>query len=182
MMKTFLRGCVWLLVLTTLGAAHSLAQTQTTPAAPAPRPSPCPVKPEYKQFDFWMGEWDVTDKGQKIATSSIQRIVGDCIIFENYFQLDGYTGKSFSFFDATLGKWRQTWVDSSGNVGEFLGEYRENAMRYEGETHRSDGQKILRRMTLFNLGADRVRQYSERSLDGGKTWAAGYDFIYIRRK
>ena len=181
-MKTFLRGCVCCLVLTNLWAARASAQTQPAPAPPAQRPNPCPVKPEYKQFDFWVGEWDVTDQGRKIATSSIQRIVGDCIIFENYFQLDDYTGKSFSFYDATLGKWRQTWVDSSGNVGEFLGEFKESAMRFEGETHRADGQKILRRMTLFNLGQDRVRQYSERSLDGGKTWGVGYDFIYVRRK
>jgi len=181
-MKAFLRGCVWCLVLTNLWAARLLAQTQPAPAPPAQRPNPCPTKPEYKQFDFWVGEWDVTDKGEKIATSSIQRIVNDCIIFENYFQADGYTGKSFSFFDGTLGKWRQTWVDSAGNVGEFVGEYKEHAMRFEGETHRANGQKILRRMTLFNLGADRVRQYSERSLDGGKTWDANYDFIYLRRK
>ncbi|HKQ50774.1 MAG TPA: hypothetical protein VJT74_00295 [Pyrinomonadaceae bacterium] len=178
-MKAFLRCCVWLLVLTNLVAAGASAQTKT---APAQRPNPCAVKPEYRQFDFWVGEWDVTDKGQKMATSSIQRIVNDCIIFENYFQADGYTGKSFSFFDGALGKWRQTWVDSAGNVGEFLGQYKENAMRFEGETHRADGQKILRRMTLFNLGADRVRQYSERSLDGGKTWESNYDFIYVRRK
>ncbi len=180
-MKAFLRGCVWCLVLT-LEATGSIAQTPQAPAPPAQRPNTCPTKPEYKQFDFWVGEWDVTDHGKKIATSSIQRIVGDCIIFENYFQLDGYTGKSFSFFDAVLGKWRQTWVDSAGNVGEFVGEYSESAMRFEGETHRADGQKILRRMTLSKLAANSVRQYSERSLDGGKTWDANYDLVYFRTK
>ncbi|MEW6208480.1 MAG: hypothetical protein AB1631_08935 [Acidobacteriota bacterium] len=40
----------------------------------------------------------------------------------------------------------------------------------------------MRRLTFFNLGADRVRQFSERSTDGGKTWAVGYDFTYIRKK
>jgi hypothetical protein len=180
-MKAFLRGGLCCLVLT-LGAAHSFAQTQPATAPPAQRPSPCPTKPEYRQFDFWVGEWDVTAQEKKIATSSIQRIVGDCIIFENYSQLDGYTGKSFSFFDAILGKWRQTWVDGTGNVGEYVGSYGESAMRFEGETHRSDGKKILSRMTLTKLGPDRVRQHSERSLDGGKTWAAGYDFVYVRRK
>ena len=180
-MNAYARACVWLLLLIAPGAADTFAQNQTPPAS-APRNNPCRAKPEYKQFDFWVGEWDVTERGEKIATSSVQRIVGDCIIFENYFQADGYTGKSFNFYDPTLGKWRQTWVDGSGNVSEFVGEYKENAMRFEGESHRQDGQKILRRMTLFNLGADRVRQYSERSVDGGKTWSSNYDFIYVRRK
>jgi len=36
-------------------------------------------------------------------------------------------------------------------------------------------------MTLFNLGPDRVRQLSEQTVDGGKTWSTQYDFIYIRK-
>jgi hypothetical protein len=55
-------------------------------------------------------------------------------------------------------------------------------MRYEGESHLQGGGKVLRRLTFFNLGADRVRQFSERSTDGGKTWTIGYDFTYIRKK
>jgi hypothetical protein len=144
--------------------------------------NPCASQPEYKQFDFWVGEWVVTSEGQQVATSSIQRIVNNCIIFENYAQSDGYTGKSFNFFDATLKKWRQTWVDGTARVSEFAGVYQDSAMRFEGESHLPDGTRILRRMTLFNLGPDRVRQLSEASSDGGKTWRVTYDFIYTRRK
>ena len=169
-------------VLLSLACCGSFVRAQTQQQSPPARPaSPCPSKAEYRQFDFWVGEWDVTDHDRKIATSSIQRIVGDCIIFENYFQADGYTGKSFSFYDANLGKWRQTWVDTSGNVGEFSGEFRDGAMRYEGESHRANGQKIFRKMILSVAGPDRVRQYSEFSLDG-KEWKVGYDFVYVRRK
>ena len=180
-MNLYLHVRACLLLLAAFAVSPALAQTHTAPPS-APGSGPCPAKPEYRQFDFWVGEWEVTDRGRKIADSSIQRIVGDCIIFENYTQSDGYTGKSFNFYDAALGRWRQTWVDSSGNVSEFVGEFKDNAMRFEGETHRSAGNKVLRRMTLFNLGPDRVRQYSERSLDGGKTWGVGYDYVYIRKK
>jgi len=183
-MNAYSYGWACLLLLAGFAASPALAQTQVTqpPAAAAPRISPCPAKAEYKQFDFWTGEWDVTEKEEKIAVSRIERIVNSCIIFENYTQGDGYTGKSFNFYDATLGKWRQTWVDGFGNVSEFVGEYKDNAMRFEGESHLSDGRKVLRRMTLFNLGPDRVRQYSERSTDGGKTWSVNYDFVYRRKK
>jgi hypothetical protein len=173
--------CLALLLLAAVCTSSLAEQTQTTPPKPPAANNPCVAKSEHRQFDFWVGEWDVTDRDKKIATSSIQSIVGSCIVFENYFDATGYTGKSFNFFDSTLGKWRQTWVDSSGHVSEFVGEYRDGAMRFEGETHRDDGRRVLRRMTVFNLGADRVRQYSEWSLDG-KTWQAGYDYTYLRRK
>ena len=166
---------VWITILAS-AAPLSRSSAQTSPS------SPCPGTPEYRQFDFWVGEWDVTDRGKTIATSSIQRIIGDCIIFENYTQGQVFSGKSFNFFDATLRKWRQTWVDSNGNVSEFVGEFRDNAMHLEGESHRQNGKKILRRMIVSSLGPDRVRQYSERSLDGGMTWGIAYDYIYIRRR
>jgi tetratricopeptide (TPR) repeat protein len=143
--------------------------------------NPCAYQEEYRQFDFWVGEWMVTSDGQEVATSSIQRIVKSCIIFENYTQADGFVGKSFNFFDANLHKWRQTWVDGTGRVSEFVGEYKDGAIRFEGESHLQDGTKVLRRMMLFDLGKDRVRQFSEASTDEGKTWHATYDFIYTRR-
>jgi hypothetical protein len=178
------QGCAVLLLAATLGVTHASGQTppsQQTAAPPAPV-SPCPSKAEYRQFDFWLGEWDVIDHGEKIATSSIQNIIGGCVVFENYTQADGYAGKSFNFYDASLGKWRQTWVDAFGNVSEFSGDFKDGAMRYEGETHRWNGVKVLRKMILSKLDADRVRQYSEFSRDGGKTWAVAYDYIYTRRK
>jgi hypothetical protein len=36
-------------------------------------------------------------------------------------------------------------------------------------------------MTLSALPTGEVRQLSEQSLDGGKSWAVGYDFTYARR-
>jgi len=169
-----------------LTARPALAETPAASpvpqgSSPAPQVSPCATQPEYRQFDFWVGEWDVTDQGKKIAVSSIQRIVNQCVIFENYSEGPDYTGKSFNFYDATLKKWRQTWVDNQGNVSEFTGEFKDGAMRLEGETHRANGRKVLRRMVVSPLDGGRVRQYSERSLDEGKTWGVAYDYVYVRR-
>jgi hypothetical protein len=169
---------VWIGTLALLAGLTGGALAQTAPVQ-AP---PCDARPECRQLDFWVGEWTVTDHGREIASSSIQRIVGDCVVFENYAQPDGYSGKSLNFFDGVLGKWRQTWVDALGNVSEFTGEYRDHAMHFEGETNLLSGKKVLRRMTLTDLGGDRVRQYSERSSDGGKTWDVAYDYLYVRRK
>ncbi len=152
---------------------------QTGPTEPATSASAHELtSPSPRDFDFWVGEWEVFAEGKKVGQSRIERIVDGHVIFENYAQADGYHGKSLNFYDGVLRRWRQTWVDSRGNVGEFSGVFRDGAMRFEGETHFTDGRKILRRLSLFDLGKAGVRQYSERSADGGATWQIAYDFLY----
>lgn len=143
---------------------------------------PCTASPEFRQLDFWIGEWDVQSSGQPVGKSSVQLILGDCVIFENWTGAMGMNGKSFNLYDATRNKWQQTWVSDRGSITEFSGEFKDNKMEYLTEVTGADGSKSLRRMTLFNLGQDRVRQLSEATTDGGKTWNTQFDFIYIRKK
>jgi len=135
----------------------------------------------HRQFDFWIGRWDVTDKGKVIATSAIERFADGCGILENYTQLDGYSGKSINFYDAATKRWHQQWTDSMGNSSAWNGEFREGAMRFDGEAHRADGKKATRNMTFTPLPDGNVRQASDISRDGGKTWEPGYDFVYVRK-
>jgi hypothetical protein len=69
----------------------------------------------------------------------------------------------------------------TGRISEFSGEYKEGAMRFEGESHLSDRRRVLRRMTLFNLDGEHVRQFSRVSFDDGKTWSVNDDFTYTRK-
>lgn len=144
---------------------------------------PCEVLPEYKQFDFWVGEWSVENQqGQMVGSNTIQRITGNCILLENWTDGFGRTGKSMNFYDASKSKWRQTWVSDSGGISEFEGEYKEGAMRFTGEASVRGGARALQRLTFFNLDKDRVRQFAEQSTDGGKTWTLAYDLVYVRKK
>jgi tetratricopeptide (TPR) repeat protein len=145
---------------------------------------PCSASPQYRQFDFWIGEWDVQNpQGQPAGTSSIQLILGDCIIFENWTSAGGnYTGKSFNLYNATTGKWQQTWVDDKGGVLQFAGEYRDGELRYTGESPDAKGNRIMHRLTFFNLSKERVRQLWEQSTDDGKSWTTVFDGMYIRKK
>jgi hypothetical protein len=144
---------------------------------------PCMFSPEHRQFDFWIGEWDVqTPQGQLAGTNSVQNIIDGCVIYENWTGTVGGTGKSFNFYNSSTGKWQQTWVASNGTVTEFVGEFKDNQMRFRSESLGKDGTKTLRRLTFFNLSPDRVRQFSERSTDEGKTWGVEYDFTYVRKK
>jgi tetratricopeptide (TPR) repeat protein len=145
---------------------------------------PCAQNPSYQQFDFWVGEWEVehTQDGQRAGNSSIQRVAEGCIILENWSGVSGVTGKSINFFNKGKGKWQQTWMGSDSESLEYVGDYRDGAMRFEGSETTPEGKKNLLRLTFFNQGPDRVRQLSEVSADEGKTWASQYDLTYVRKK
>ncbi|HET9481013.1 MAG TPA: tetratricopeptide repeat protein [Candidatus Polarisedimenticolia bacterium] len=145
---------------------------------------PCRTRSEARQFDFWIGEWEVRNPaGQLAGDSSIQLILGDCVILENWTGRGGMSGKSINVYNGTLGYWQQTWVNDKGNVTEFRdGKYEEGRMQFLADVREADGSQGRRRLTFFNLGPDRVRQFSEQSRDGGRTWAVEYDLTYVRKK
>ena len=143
---------------------------------------PCASLPEARQFDFWVGRWEVRDTSGRIAgTNEIQLILGDCVLLENWTGARGVTGKSLNTFNKSKRKWQQTWVDDHGEVIEFVdGEYKDGAMRFRSESREPDGKLSLRRLSFHNLGKDKVRQLCVQSLDGGHTWTPEYDLTYSR--
>jgi uncharacterized protein (TIGR02246 family) len=172
-------------LLITLGCAlNSFAQSQqpTSQSGAQPSAKPCGAKPEYRQFDFWIGEWEVQAGGKRAGTNNVQLILGDCVIFENWTGAGGMTGKSFNIYNTAKGKWQQTWVDSSGSVLELYGEFKDGAMRLAGERPAPNGGKIIDRLSFFPLEGGRVRQLWESSKDDGKTWGVVFDGLYVRRK
>lgn len=146
------------------------------------RVTPCMVTPEHRQFDFWIGEWNVmTPQGQLAGTNSIQRVSGGCLILENWTATGGGDGKSFNYYNPVDKKWHQLWVGSGGGVIDLAGEYKDNALHYTGESVNPNGTKVMNRLTFFNLG-DKVRQFWEVSADGGKTWTVSFDGMYVKKK
>ena len=143
---------------------------------------PCMHDPRYRGFDFWAGEWEVRPSGQPGAVpshSSIQRILEDCVIFENFTSSNGvYKGKSFNIFDANTGQWRQTYVDSTGSLLNWDGEVRDNVMYFLGVNYNAQGQKAWDRLTYFHLANGHVRHLWEQSTDGGKNWTVLFDGDY----
>jgi hypothetical protein len=141
---------------------------------------PCRNAAESRQFDFWLGEWDVETNGQKIARSSIQLILDECVIFENY-EAPGYSGKSLSTWSSGPKRWEQYYTDTAGGARFWSGALQDGKIVMTTEFDRN-GTKVTNRMTYSKEGPDRVRQFIETSTDGGKTWAAAYDGMYVRRK
>jgi hypothetical protein len=143
--------------------------------------NPCRARPEFRQFDFWIGEWAPQNpQGLTVGTSSIQLILKDCIIFENW-NTPVSSGKSFNLFDTRDGKWHQTWVDARGGMTHYVGGLVDGKMVLTSETV-SNGTKTIGRMTFSKLPDGNVRQHGENSTDDGKTWTTTFDFKYVRVK
>ncbi len=147
--------------------------------------NPCMAQPHSREFDFWIGEWNVYITGTKtlVGHSLIQMVSGGCSILENWTSAAS-SGKSLNFVDPATNKWRQTWVGSYPNgIQDFVnGEYKDGAMRFTFVTANPQGHKLMGRFIFFNQGPNQVRQFNETSADEGKTWTTGYDYTYVRIK
>lgn len=145
---------------------------------------PCATVPEYRQFDFWIGEWDVYGLNGKIAGHSrISMILDSCIILEEWTGGSGYTGKSFNTWNAAKKQWQQTWVDNAGGTTHYLsGKSEPGKIIFHADNEvGSDGKTFKRRLTFYKLSNAKVRQHGERSDDGGKTWTTEYDLEYRKK-
>lgn len=143
--------------------------------------TPCRARPEFRQFDFWIGEWlPKNAQGVTVGTSSIQLILSSCIVFENW-ETPVSAGKSFNVYDVRDGKWHQTWVDNKGLMTHYVGGLVDGKMVLDSESFQN-GRKVVARMTFSKLPNGVVRQHGENSTDEGKTWSTTFDFTYVRKK
>lgn len=150
-------------------------------AAPVPPPT-CAAHGESSRFDFWVGEWTVTTAdGTHVGDSSVRKILGDCVVFENWRSAQGIEGKSLNAYNAALGVWQQFWVSQTGTVTEFR-ESRWVGASLEFTAHSgAPGAERLQRLTFTPVDGNTVRQHGEASADGGATWRTTYDFYYHRK-
>lgn len=159
-------------------AAVTLSLSDAAAAQTAgPAPAAC-AAPEHRQFDFWVGRWDVYPAGTEklIAHSLIEKLYGGCAVRENWMPLGGTGGGSLNTYDPATKRWRQTWVDSSNAHVDFFGGLNDGAMIIAG--HWGGGPESMTRMTYSRQPEGAVRQFGEISADNGKTWKPSFDFIY----
>ena len=174
-----IRLAVVVLLLTCLaGARQNNSAAQTKPCA----------EPEQKQFEFWVGEWDLTWPGNNPGqtdhgTNSVQRILEGCIVQENFSGAAAMhlRGQSVSIFDASARKWKQTWVDNEGAYLDFVGEFKDGQMVLAREAIRPDGTKALQRMVFKNITHEEFDWSWEASKDGGKSWTVVWPIHYKRK-
>ena len=89
--------------------APAMSQTAAPPATP-----PCQAA-EQRQFDFWVGRWDVfSPDGKKAGENSIELIDSACVLLERWRGGGGFSGTSLNSWDRASQRWHQHWVDNQG--------------------------------------------------------------------
>jgi hypothetical protein len=150
-----------------------------------PAPKPACMAPEHRQFDFWLGDWEVRDPaGKVVGHNRLTSLHKGCVMFENWTGAGGFTGSSLNIFDADRKKWHQTWTDSSGGLLQIEGGWADGRMVLAGETADPEkpGGTIINRITWQPLPDGRVRQFWEISVDKGAAWKAAFDGYYSKQK
>ena len=141
---------------------------------------PCST-PEARQFDFWLGEWDLTWGEDGRGSNRITSRYGGCVIEENFNGAPSmeFQGMSVSTYNPKIQKWQQTWVDSQGSYIHLTGEFEDGKMVLINKPPTSDGQ-VLFRMVFYNITEDSFEWDWERSEDGGENWELHWQIHYQR--
>ncbi len=172
-----MKPIVTLLLLLPL-AAPVAAQDPVEPAASAA----C-AAPEHRQFDFWLGRWNVTSGDRTAGSNEVRSIHGGCALQENWVGAGpgGISGSSLNLYDRASGRWHQTWVDSGGNLLQLDGGLVDGAMVMVGEQAAAGGRGGIRHRITWTPAEDgSVRQLWEASQDGGANWSVLFDGLYQR--
>gem|GEM_PF-189213 len=159
------------------------AQETDPPQTPPPAPPTCDLA-EHRQFDFWIGEWAVTNAdGSAAGVNVIEKVLGGCALHESWTSATGgFSGNSYNIYSRAKGKWHQTWVDTTGNLLEIEGGIVDGKMVLEGPGRAPDGKPIVNRITWTPNADGSVRQHWQVSSDGGATWTDAFDGLYKKKR
>ena len=145
-------------------------------AAQAPT-GPCSTENAH-EFDFWVGDWEVTANGNLAGHNSIQPILDGCVLQEVWTGAGGSAGSSFNFYNPRLQQWQQFWVWRNGTTLNLKGAYADGKMVLAGESLDREGQTIHNRISWYDNDDGTVRQHWEVSSDAGETWTTAFDGLY----
>lgn len=140
--------------------------------------TPC-IGPAYRAFDFWVGAWNMTDRGQAAGENFITAESGGCAIFENYITATNLSpGRSVSFYNPATDRWYQTYIDAGNNMVLLRStSYADGAIPMVSVPQGN----AFTRTTWTRNGDGSVRQLIEGTGNNGQTFVVQYDILYRRK-
>jgi hypothetical protein len=164
-------------------------------AAPAPQPpaasaEPCAL-PELRQFDFWLGEWELVSRyrqgvswTEEKATDRVRRVLNGCALLQEWRgTVAGQPVEGISLTSYAPGErqWQQAWSDDSGpTLYVFTGGLEGDRMVLSRPTE-IDGKPAVRRQVFYNIRPDRFDWVYEQSADGAN-WTPLWKIHYTRKR
>jgi len=143
--------------------------------------------PQYRQLDFWLGNWKAYDNGGKgpyVARDEITAILGGCVVLERYRQNDGHQGNGVTIFDDSRGLWHQTWVTNYGELLIVEGRFQDGVLTMSGSDLGKDGKRVWYRVSWKQqiAGTRGVRETAVTSSDGGRSWKPDFDILFVKER
>jgi ketosteroid isomerase-like protein len=171
-------GAVSTVVL--LAGLNGLAAPPVASAESA-KPDSC-VAAEYRQFDFWIGDWDAfdADSAGKVAHVRVDRLLDGCVLREQYEDENGLRGQSLTLYDASRNVWHQSWVTNRGQLLAIEGKLQADEMVFAGTYKSASGEETLVR-GIWKPVSGNVRESAVTSTDDGKTWKPWFDLVFRPR-
>ena len=120
--------------------------------------------------------FDVEKPSTLEAHLRVDSILEGCVIRENYQDVHGHKGQSFSIYDASRKMWHQTWVTNRGELLLLDGGLKQGEMVLAGHDLVNGKRREIRGAWKPSNGG--VRESAVRSLDGGKTWQPWFDLVF----
>ena len=99
-------------------------------------PPSCEELDVHRQWDFWVGSWDVVVNDSTRAPAGSNTITSHhngCMLYEQWESVAGGSGSSVNFYDGARGVWRQVWVAAAYVIEIEGGLDDDGAMVLEGE-------------------------------------------------
>lgn len=135
-------------------------------------------------FDFWAGNWQVTDaNGKVLGTNVIDKLQDNCILRENWTSANGkLTGTSYNFYNADKEQWEQIWIDNQGGNLHLKGKKEGNKMILKTDVATNkNGKPYYHKVTWIANDDGTVRQLWETVTDETNILVA-FDGIYKKVK
>lgn len=118
----------------------------------------------HSEFDFWVGEWNVTNPDGTLAgTNRIEKIQGNCVLQENWTSAKGkFTGTSNNYYNSKTKQWEQIWLDNSVGSLHLKGTRIGNQMILQSDPQLDQNQNsLVNRITWTQNPDGTVRQLWE---------------------
>jgi hypothetical protein len=144
----------------------------------------CQEEPEFREFDFWVGAWDVYDNadGNRAGTNTIEALHGGCVLVETWAGAGGGGGTSINYYDSVRGTWRQHWVSVNYSIEIEGGLDDEGRMALVGELHNYRQRVAIPFRGTWTPQPDgSVRQLFEQQDPATGEWQVWFDGRYERR-
>jgi hypothetical protein len=143
---------------------------------------PCTAA-ESSQFDFWVGDWDLTWNDTSHGSNKIYKIFDGCTVQENFYDpAKNYKGQSWSVYNPNSKMWQQTWVDNQGSYIALTGNYENGEMKLTTQPRKlQNGKEMISRMVYYNIKPNNFDWRWEASTDNGDTWKTNW-LIHYKRK